>query len=256
MSAHQKVVDCVLTCVHSFPTREQVDASNKSRLAALPGEAYVYTAHDQGEEPPDRMQKTLENVMAPRSLTLKVNAQVMSIKNHSDSGIVNGTIGRVLRFVGASEVLMDDEDFGSQYSLEGADDDAFDPMAKREEIKKENLRDLAANDKIVGWKSKKVHEEEKVPVVEWQLQGGVTMKMKMKREEFKVEDVGDKVKAKRTQVKGGLSASADLTDVRRPQFPLILAYAMSIHKSQGQTLDRVRCDLGRIFEKGQAYVAL
>jgi hypothetical protein len=41
------------------------------------------------------------------------------------------------------------------------------------------------------------------------------------------------------------------TEVRRLQVPLILAWALSIHKSQGQTLERVKVDLGCIFEKGQ-----
>lgn len=36
----------------------------------------------------------------------------------------------------------------------------------------------------------------------------------------------------------------------RMQVPLILAWALSIHKPQGQTLSRVKVDLGRIFEKG------
>ncbi len=40
------------------------------------------------------------------------------------------------------------------------------------------------------------------------------------------------------------------------QYPVILAYAITIHKSQGMTYQRIACNLDNCFAPGQAYVAL
>ena len=48
----------------------------------------------------------------------------------------------------------------------------------------------------------------------------------------------------------------DRVIAERLQYPLKLAYGITIHKSQGMTLDRLVVDCARIFERGQAYVAM
>lgn len=49
----------------------------------------------------------------------------------------------------------------------------------------------------------------------------------------------------------------ETTKVRRTQYPIKLAFAVSIHKSQGMTIDLLKVDLGsKIFTEGQFYTAV
>ncbi len=78
----------------------------------------------------------------------------------------------------------------------------------------------------------------KWPLVRFHVPGGGTRDYLAMPETWKTELPDGEIQASRIQV------------------PLILAWAMSIHKSQGQTLPCCKINLNRVFEKGQAYVAL
>eukprot|EP00189_Rhodosorus_marinus_P000962 CAMPEP_0113962864 /NCGR_PEP_ID=MMETSP0011_2-20120614/6181_1 /TAXON_ID=101924 /ORGANISM="Rhodosorus marinus" /LENGTH=794 /DNA_ID=CAMNT_0000974823 /DNA_START=253 /DNA_END=2637 /DNA_ORIENTATION=- /assembly_acc=CAM_ASM_000156 len=52
------------------------------------------------------------------------------------------------------------------------------------------------------------------------------------------------------------SSIANVGTCSRIQIPLMLCWAVTIHKSQGQTLDRLSVDVSNMFAPGQLYVAL
>lgn len=198
-----------------FPTRRQVEVSNQKRLEALPGTAQRYEAADTGD--PKIRDRLLANMMSPKSIDLKINAQVMLIKN-LDETLVNGSLGKVVAFSDEKTFDMKGADeFGDE--MEGS-------MAKAKQKLKAFSREPDMSD------------PHKYPVVEFRSIHGVPRTILCVPEEWKIELPNGEVQAKRSQL------------------PLILAWALSIHKAQGQTLERVTVNLGQVFEKGQAYVAL
>lgn len=206
-----------------YPTRGQVEASNAGRLRDLPGQPRRFDAMDSGD--PQIRDKLLQNMMSPKTLDLKIGAQVMLIKNLSET-LVNGTLGKVIAFSDEKAFEMQD---GGDYN--GEMDDS---MAKA----RRKLASFKSNYDREGSPAATSGDGQLYPVVKFLDVYGTPKIILCQPEEWKVELPNGEVQAKRSQL------------------PLILAWALSIHKAQGQTLERVTVDLGKVFEKGQAYVAL
>ena len=179
--------------------------------------------------------KLLSNCIAPNRIILKKGAQVMLIKN-IDESLVNGSIGQVIGFTDEqtfdkSHNAGDDITSSGRPARYGAasDEDEEDGSVS---ISRAKLRALINRDQPGA------STAQRWPVVAFPLPGGGQRELLCQRESWKIELPNGEVQASRNQI------------------PLILAWALSIHKAQGQTLESVKVDLGRIFEKGQAYVAL
>lgn len=198
-----------LEATELFPRREDVDRSNSGRLSRLNTQAEEYAAKDGGSlKDLNQRQKMLANFMAPERIVLRIDSQVMLIKNVDDT-LVNGSMGRIVRFVDQATYSKEQ---GQDVTVLGGNSGMKKPVS------------------TVGGT--------RYPLVEFLLPNGSMRPCLVMPEVWKVELPDGEVQVSRTQL------------------PLILSWAMSIHKSQGQTLERVKVDLGRVFEKGQAYVAL
>ncbi|EFR04685.1 DNA repair and recombination protein PIF1 [Nannizzia gypsea CBS 118893] len=211
-----------------FPTRAEVDLANSERMNRLSGSVMTFHAADSGAIKDEQFRaKLLSNCMAPPTIHLKKGAQVMLIKN-KDETLVNGSLGTVIAF-------MDEAGFdnhikeGLRYENGNFDFDG-EPDHARQKIKS-----MALDQKP---KTGGINTAAQYPLVAFILPDGSERQLLCMPEAWKIELPNGEVQAQRLQI------------------PLILAWALSIHKAQGQTLQRVKVDLGRVFERGQAYVAL
>jgi ATP-dependent DNA helicase PIF1 len=207
---------------YSFPRRQDVDNSNNLRMSRLRGESHTYHAKDGGLAVGEQRQKLLDNFMAQGVLHLAIGAQVMLIKN-IDETLVNGSMGIVVSF-------KDPRVFSG-------DSDADFPM--EEAPRKAGVINALS-----------LGEAKKRPVVDFNVPGGGIRQVMLEPETWKVELPNGQIQASRTQVCVHDTVPTRYTFTMTSQYPLILSWAMSIHKSQGQTLERVKVDLAKVFEKG------
>lgn len=230
-----------------YATRKEVELSNGRQLRTLPGEPRVFKSLDVG---PSELLPLLDSITrVDKILTLKVDAQVMMIRNKPESELVNGTLGKVLFFT--TERL--ERTMKKLYQT--VDDELIQDMRLvSEAIANHTIhqdvefhrafqlrpwsRQSALQSLVAQATSTLIGQEPIYPYVRYTI-GPNRYHYELTLPEPFVVDL-----------------PTEKTAIERTQLPITLCWALSIHKAQGQTIQRLKVDLRRIFEAGQVYVAL
>ncbi|KFY26613.1 hypothetical protein V493_03980 [Pseudogymnoascus sp. VKM F-4281 (FW-2241)] len=207
-----------LDATELFPTRNEVDNSNFMKMRQLQGAGKIYLSEDSGSvRDPQQLERLLQNFMAPKKLELKKHAQVMLIKNMDDN-LVNGSIGKVIGFMNEKTFEVYEGTDLDLLNDEGSDTD--DPHDAHLDAKR-RVRGMMNKDLIAS-------TGKEYPLVRFFAADGTSRDLLCQPEDWKVELPNGEVQAQRRQI------------------PLILAWALSIHKAQGQTLARSCDDAGGV----------
>ena len=164
-------------CISITTTNDLADRINEERLRKISGRERTVVGTIEGDF-------GREYLPTAEKLTFKIDAQVMLLNNDSKGRWVNGTIGRIVKFLKGKEII--------RIELENGEEVDVGPYA-------------------------------------WQI-----FRLTVKDDQLISEPVGS-----------------------FSQYPFRLAFAVTVHKSQGKTFERVLLDIGRgVFAPGQVYVAL
>jgi ATP-dependent DNA helicase PIF1 len=225
--------------VKLFSTREEVRRTNEEAFARLKTPPHPYLCFDKflwdserhphleykGQRNPDGSLRSLDDHRFERRIELKIGMLVVLLVNLDlSSGLCNGSQGIIAGFEEYDpNKLPKKADFGEGDGIVGQYATIKEAHIKgfAEQQRKEN----EGRGQKLFW-----------PVVRFL--NGLTMTI---LPECQVHELGDK---------------QPYSLLCRTQIPLAAAWALSIHKSQGMTLDRVIVNLSRAFEEGQVYVAL
>ncbi|KAJ8487625.1 hypothetical protein ONZ45_g14265 [Pleurotus djamor] len=209
--------------VNLFARRQDVDSANQASQQRLTSPTFTFTSRDSASRTLSQPKSLFNAMIAPSILSLRTGSQVMLIRNIDVScGLVSGTTGKVIGFHRIDEV--------SSHA------NATSTTAIRAVSLGAEGTPLAPDPS-----SAPLHQDDdtRYPLVSFPLDGGDRREaVLLMQHEFRIDDAQGRSLA------------------RRHQIPLILAWALSIHRSQGKTLSRVIVNMENIYQCGQAYVAL
>ncbi|CDF37523.1 unnamed protein product [Chondrus crispus] len=227
-----------------FSYRRQVASENSSQLKKLKTKGIRYDAYDQihrselGTLTARHVQQMLDNTNCAQSIELRRGCRVLCTKNlDTGLGIVNGAPGIV---VGWSRPLIE------VYQKRKVED----PKLRFDRFGPQDLKDTEIfeldNPGISQALETQARSQDDCPVMSGRMLGEVLPVVLLDNgQRCLMEPVDWEVHGTKGQVVGF-----------RRQVPLILGWALSIHKAQGMTLRDVETDVGGAFDYGQVYVAL